>query len=258
MKLVRAIFPYNEKAFEMLKDFKDTAINAICEGITGQLWVDDEKNPRIVLGKYRDFRYLYGKFQKIENLEEILMSGCDCPVLVTNDEMWAKNLRPEITVKETTRYRLDSPEKFDEEALTEIWEKIKNYPQLELRIMNGEDYDGYDPTGWEHDMRGCYKSKEEFLAKSCGVVVVCDGEVVSGCSAYTYYSKGVEVQIETLEKYRGMGLGMIVGARYMLECQKRGLKPNWDAAHLQSAKMAQRLGFKLAGEYKAFELKKEG
>lgn len=258
MELKRAIFPYSKKAFERLEGFKDTVANAICEGVTGQLWVEDEKNPQIALGKYKDFRYLYGKPQKIENLEEVLISGCDCPVLVTNDKGWIEQLSDKIKVKALTRYRLKAPERFDERALEEISQGIKKYPQFELRIMNGEDYDAYDPTGWEHNMRGCYGSKEEFVEKSCGVVAVCDGEIISGCSAYTYYSEGVEVQIETLEKYRGMGLGIIVGARYIWECQKRGLKPNWDAAHLQSAKMAQRLGFELVCEYEAFELKKEG
>lgn len=258
MKLVKAKYPYCSKACEMLGIYNDTVVNTICENIAGQMWVDDENNPKVVLGKYKSYHYLNGLPQKVDNLTDILFDECNQPVLIANNNSWVEFLDADVNAKHTERYRLLTPQKFDEETLKGYFEKINNFPQFELRIMNDEDYDAYDPTGWEHNMRGCFKSKEDFLEKSCGVVIVHDGKIISGCSAYTYYSKGVEVQIETLEEYRGMGLGMIVGARYIYECQKRGIVPNWDAAHMQSAKMAQKLGFVFDRRYDAFELEKEG
>ena len=257
MKLVKGTFPYCAKAYDMLVGFGDTVIMSIFENIAGELWVDDEKNPEIALGIYRDFCYLSGTPCKVKNLDSILFSLCDNPVLIADNSEWVRFLPENVEFKETTRYRLATPERFDEQKLLAICEKIKYFPQLEMRIMNGEDYDSYNPEGWEHNMRGCYKNKEDFCEKSFGIIICDKKEIICGCSAYTYYSGGVEVQIETKKEYRGKGLASIVAAAYMLECQKRGAKPNWDAAHFQSAKMAMRLGFEMVGEYLAYELKKK-
>lgn len=257
MKLIKATYPYPNKAFEMLKDYKDTVLNAIFENITGELYLDNLQNPTVAMGKYKDYHYLNGIPQTVENLEEIIFTNCDHAIFVANDKKWLDYLSDRVSVKHTTRYRLITPEKFDTALLKSIAEKISDYPEYTMKIMDGEDYDRYNPEGWEHNMRGCYKDKKDFLEKSFGVVIIYNGEIVCGCSAYTYYSKGVEVQIETEKSHRGKGLATIVGAQYILECIKHNAIPNWDAAHIQSAKMAQKLGFILDKDYDAYELKRK-
>lgn len=256
MKLIEATFPYPEKAFEMLSGFKDSVIFSIFENITGKLYVDDEKKPEIALGCYKDFCFLSGNPCKVENLDAVLFSQCDNPVLIADNSLWADFLAKNTGFEKITRYKLKACESFDTVKLKSFTEKIKSFPQLSMRIMNGEDYDSFNPVGWEHDMRGCYKNREDFCEKSFGVIISDGREIVCGATAYSYYSKGIEIQIETKENYRNKGLATIAAAQLLLECEKRGATPHWDAAHMQSAKMAMKLGFEIVCRYDAYQLKK--
>ena len=256
MKLIKADYPYCDKAYDMLVGFNASVIFSIFENITGELWVDDEKNPEIALGIYKDFCFLSGKPRKVENLDNVLFSKCNKPVLIANTNEWLDFLPENTQFSKTSRFKLKAPESFDTKALEKVCQKIEDFPELEMRIMNGEDYLSYNPDGWEHNMRGCYKNKEDFCEKSFGIIIHDKKEIICGCTAYSYYSGGVEVQIETKKEYRGKGLASIAAAKYMLLCQQRGKKAHWDAAHIQSAKMAMKLGFEMVGEYITYELEK--
>lgn len=256
MKLIEAKCPYSEKAFEKLSGFKDSVIFSVFENITGKLYVDDENNPEIALACYRDFCFLSGTPCKVLNLDDILFSQCDNPVLIADNSLWTDFLGENTEYKRISRYKLKACEHFDTDKLKSFTAKIKDFPQLSMRIMNGKDYDSFNPDGWEHDMRGCYKSREDFCEKSFGVIISDCCEIICGATAYSYYSKGIEIQIETKKTYRNQGLATIAAAQLLLECEKRGAIPHWDAAHMQSARMAMKLGFEMVHEYAAYELKK--
>ncbi|NLD18802.1 MAG: GNAT family N-acetyltransferase [Clostridiales bacterium] len=50
---------------------------------------------------------------------------------------------------------------------------------------------------------------------------------------------------------------MPTAARFILECQKRGIRPCWDAANKISLHMAQKLGYEYNGEYSTVYISKE-
>ena len=87
-----------------------------------------------------------------------------------------------------------------------------------------------------------------------GVVILKDGEPVSGASSYSGYLGGIEVEIGTREDFRRKGLACICGAKLVLECMERGLYPSWDAQNLWSAALAQKLGYHFDKEYPAYEI----
>lgn len=256
MKLKKAYFPYPTQAFDALVKFNDSLIFSVFENIAGELWVDDLKKPAISLACYKDFCFLSGKPQAVDGIKDNIFSQSDNPVLIADNSLWADYLKKYALIKKTVRYKLVAPEKFDTELLSELSEKIKACPELELKLVTSADFDSFNPEGWEHDLRGCSENSSDFMKNSLGVVIKDKNSVVCIASAYTYYSKGIEVQIETKKEYRNRGLALSASAALVLECIKRGLTPHWDAAHEQSARLALRLGFVMQGEYTAYELKK--
>ena len=85
--------------------------------------------------------------------------------------------------------------------------------------------------------------------------MVCKGDrIVSGASSYSRYLEGIEVEIDTKEPYRRQGLAYACGAKLILECQKRGLYPSWDAHNMGSAALAEKLGYHISHAYTAVEI----
>ena len=100
-----------------------------------------------------------------------------------------------------------------------------------------------------------------------GVCILTGGEVVAGISSYSGYGRrsdenlgchgGIEIEVVTREDYRRKGLAYIGAARLLLECDKRGLYPNWDAANKMSVGLAEKLGYHFSHEYVVYKVKKE-
>ena len=64
---------------------------------------------------------------------------------------------------------------------------------------------------------------------------------------------GIEIEIDTKEECRRRGLALACGARLILECLDRGLYPSWDAANLDSVRLAEKLGYRFDRAYTAYE-----
>ena len=77
--------------------------------------------------------------------------------------------------------------------------------------------------------------------------------MAAGASTYSYYTGGIEVQIDTDSGFQQMGLAQCCGARLILDCMRRGLYPSWDAHNLKSLALAEKFGYEPAGEYIAYE-----
>ena len=259
MILKKTEFPYCEKFSSMLCGFEDSVIFSILEGICGAVFCDDEKNPVVAAACYKDFCFICGKPQEISNLKDIVFYYCDNPVLIADNKGWEKYFEDCFDFKRQKRFKMKAPPSFDIKSLEKISCEISRHPQLEMRIMNETDYESFDPRGWEHDMRGCYKDKEDFVNKSFGVIISDKGknQIICGATAYTYYSRGIEIQIETKKEYRNKGLASIAAAALLIQCEKRGVKAHWDAAHMQSAGLAMKLGLELKSDYEAYGLKKQ-
>lgn len=79
-----------------------------------------------------------------------------------------------------------------------------------------------------------------------------DDQPVSGASSYATYREGIEIEIDTREEYRRMGLAYACGAGLILECLERNIYPSWDAHNLESVALAEKLGYHYDHPYPAF------
>ena len=90
-----------------------------------------------------------------------------------------------------------------------------------------------------------WKDAGQFLQKGGGYTLICEG--VAASTAFASYRVGdrLEIGIETLEKYWGMGFAFWVCAALIEYCIKNGLEPVWSCRleNTGSYILAQRLGF---------------
>ncbi len=94
-----------------------------------------------------------------------------------------------------------------------------------------------------------FESPEDFVARGIGFCVLHDGRVVSGASSYAICNRGIEIQVNTHADHQKRGLATAVSAALLVYCLEHGREPNWDAANLTSARLAERLGYTPRGAY---------
>lgn len=108
---------------------------------------------------------------------------------------------------------------------------------------------------WTYDWTSQFPDYEGYQKHGLGVVILKDGKPVSGASSYSYYAKGIEIEIDTHANFRRRGLALICGARLILECERRGLYPSWDAQNPGSAALAEKLGYRHSHDYTVYEIR---
>lgn len=123
---------------------------------------------------------------------------------------------------------------------------------FELRPMDGALYTQAMKEDWSRDLCALFEDGLDYEARGIGVAVLCGGELVAGASSTPYTGTGLEIEIDTRPDQRGKGLATACGARLILDCLDRGLYPSWDAHDKRSAHLAQKLGYRLAGAYRAY------
>ncbi|MFB0637542.1 GNAT family N-acetyltransferase [Bacillus rugosus] len=99
-----------------------------------------------------------------------------------------------------------------------------------------------------------WDSVSQFSSKGFGFAVLHGNHVVSECTSIFLGHNRAEMDIYTLEEYRGMGLAYCAGSEFINFCLKNGIIPSWDcdARNNSSLTLAAKLGFKAKTEYTIF------
>ncbi|HRE27816.1 MAG TPA: GNAT family N-acetyltransferase [Anaerolineales bacterium] len=96
-----------------------------------------------------------------------------------------------------------------------------------------------------------FESVADFLERSFGYTLLLGGTPAGIAYGSLVNSRGLEVSVFIAEPYRRQGIATALAGRLVLECLRRGLRPNWDAANPESCALAEKLGFTPAGSYVA-------
>jgi GNAT superfamily N-acetyltransferase len=99
-----------------------------------------------------------------------------------------------------------------------------------------------------------FKSATDFYERGLGYCLFVRGRVVAGAYSAQACSKGIEVSIYVEDRHRQRGIATALAARLVLDCMQRGWVAHWDAANPESCKLAQKLGYRLTGEYAGYFL----
>ena len=113
-------------------------------------------------------------------------------------------------------------------------------------------YDRLTLQRWSKDLRGLFDSAEDFERRGLGFAAIHRGAIVAGASAYTVYDGGIEIEADTAPEVRRQGLASACAARLVLACLEQGLYPSWDAHTRVSLALAEKLGYRSAGEYRTY------
>lgn len=150
----------------------------------------------------------------------------------------------------TNRYSIRKDTVFDEGKLRRYVEMLpKGY---ELKRMDREIYKKVLREEWSKDFCAAFSDEKQFEENGMGVVAVLGEEIAAGASSYTFYRKGIEIEIDTKEAHRRKGLATACGAALILDCLKAGKYPSWDAIDLRSAALAEKLGYRIEKAYTTY------
>jgi GNAT superfamily N-acetyltransferase len=108
------------------------------------------------------------------------------------------------------------------------------------------------------DHLGNFSSVDDFMERGFGFGAVGPDGLACLATTFIVCGAGVEIQINTREKYRRKGLAAATAAKFILHCLENGLDPNWDAANLVSVSLAQKLGYTLQGTYTMYFIRGQG
>lgn len=250
----------NDNIRALFDCFDDSMIQSCFEGVYGELWCDDETDPKTAVIVSGDFHYLAGE---PAYADEIMAFLHDKPhaVIVPSSDGWfyVLNAQCDNALKKVKRYHMAIPDSFDIQRLDDILKDMKRLRLYgcELCPIGEKEFVKCRTSDWAYSFVSNFSDYNEFKQHGFGYVIKHMGKIVSGTSTYCYYSKGVEVEVSTHPEFRMRGLAKVTAAKFIKECIDRQLVPNWDARNMASVKIAGRLGFELRDTYTAYEFKSD-
>ncbi len=234
------------KAASLFAGMEDSLIASCLQGrMDSRIYVTDPEHPRSALAHLADFAFLAG-----EPARALVIEGKPrgFVILVPQNEAWAKLIEDCFPgVERWTRYAIRKDTTFDRKHLEKLASSLP--AGYELKPIDGDLYDRCLAEPLFTDGVCHFGSKAAYLEQGRGFVVVKDGAPVSMASSYTVYREGIEIEVDTLEGERRKGLATAVAAALILSCLHDGLYPSWDAANMDSVRLAEKLGYAFSHEY---------
>lgn len=239
------------KAERLFAGWQETLITSCLQRVMGKICVTDESAPRSA------FAYVgcFGFFDGEPSAELVKSVPEGFSILTPPNRPWAELIEviyPEA--EKTIRYAIRKDTHFDVPALKN---NLLLLPEgYELRQIDAELYDRCLENPATADFVSSFADKEAYLRDGRGVVIVKNGEIVSGASSYTRYKEGIELEVDTVEAERRKHLALVSCSALILNCLEEGLYPSWDAQNWDSVRLAEKLGYEFDHEYTVYELEK--
>jgi len=144
---------------------------------------------------------------------------------------------------------------FDRGQLSKMAQQLPD--GVELKLFDAQCVQAALQQEWSRDFCSQFSSEQDYLAHGFGVAAMAGGELVGGASTYVVCASKAEIQIDVRFDWRRKGIATACAARFLLECFRRGIVPEWDAVSTVSAHLARKLGFREAGAYPVWLLQEE-
>ena len=237
--------------------WEETMIYSCLQGIMGSLIADNPDKPTAAMACLADFCFLAGKPN--EELILSILEICDRNYLyiVPQNNEWGRMIKQcyGINAKKQIRYAFKKePDVFDPAYLKRLADSLPD--GYTMRFMDEEWFCKCQQYEWSRDFVFQYENYALYQKYGLGVIALFGEELAAGASSYTSYQNGIEIEIATQKTHRRKGLATACGAKLILECQKRGWYPSWDACNLWSAALAKKLGYHFDYEYIVYEITK--
>lgn len=245
----------------LFEGLEDSMVIAYVQGFMGDGYVDRMPDPQVGLIVSAEYCFFGGDFNLPEarDLAEHLFetTPLDQMIAIYPDKQtgWFELLMSIAPFRPVSLPRFGIVQRdyeFDQELLETIARKIPE--GMALVRFDEELYRQAMSEHWSMAFCEAFASTEEYLTQGFGYAVTEQGKLVAGASTMTVYDGGTETQVATRTGYEGQGLAMACSAAFIMECERRGMRPCWDAANEASLHMAQKLGYEYRGLYMTVEL----
>jgi predicted GNAT family acetyltransferase len=100
-----------------------------------------------------------------------------------------------------------------------------------------------------------FDSVSDFIGRGIGYYAEKNGEVIGAAYSSLVCNQGIEISLFVSDDYRRQGIATALSANLVRWCLENNMDAHWDAANLESCKLAEKLGYIPAGEYQAYYLK---
>ena len=251
-----------KEQMQYINDFylhcKDSTVLSCLQGYMGRAWVDQLPSPTVCRIVQGDFCFPAGNANSLE--ADKILSEFPTEIDMRNLLIIPHTIDWENKLEKSGKYNNIVRYSIKKEGFIFSVEKLLDYINLlpadyELRQIDEEIYDLVLSEEWSKDFCSNFKSADEYNKCGLGFVIFDSGKIICGASSYTVCQDGIEIQIGTRVEYRRQGFATICGARLLLECIELNKYPNWDAANLNSVRVAEKLGYHFDKEYATFQLK---
>lgn len=245
----------SDKVDFLFGDWQETLIWSCLQNVMGHLYANNLEIPTSAMAILGDLCFLAGEANREFVMYKPEWCTQDFMIMVPQNKAWADMIEECYGEKgkKVTRYAIKKePDVFDREMLQTVVDTLPD--DYTMKIMDEELFWRCREISWCRDWVSQYDNYEMYRDYGLGVVILKDGEPVSGASSYSGYRGGIEIQIDTKEEYRRKGLAYVCGAKLILECLKRGWYPSWDAQNKWSVALAEKLGYHFDHEYVAYEI----
>lgn len=244
-----------KKVEALFNGWEETMIYSYLQGCMGECYIDNIENPQSAQICIADFCFFAG----IPNIEFVKNIQNDFVIVVSQNKEWANLIKQVYGQRATLRERYALKKEnniFNQAYLENLVTKLQ--PCFEIRMIDESLYHQILSSECVqlHDLCAQFESYEEYRMHGLGVAILKDHRIIAGASSYTYYRNGIEIEIDTVSKYRRQGLAQVCGAKLILECLKRNLYPSWDAHNKISLALAEKLGYHFAYAYPIYEIMK--
>ncbi len=238
---------------------RDSMVKSYFDGLMGTGFAERESDAHWAAVRAGDYLFCAGSPVNAEAAAEYIRCemGSEAVIVPEYAEDWLAALTDSgLALTAFTRYHTRLPEGgFDLEALQRAADAVNGCGCMRIVRAGEKEYAQLRDCEWENSFVANFGGMEDFLENGFAFCIYVGDELASAASTFGYYSGGYELQIATAPKFRRRGFAMSAAAAFLLECIRRGKTPHWDAAHLGSVRIAQRLGFVPDGEYTALKLR---
>lgn len=238
----------------LLEGMEDTLILSALSGYMGDVYTDSDKEPTAVQVLVADFCFYAGKANK-----ELLLNrpgkSAEFVIMIPEGRDWEVLIEEvfEGCCKKISRYAIQKERDiFDREYLEKLVQQANT--EFSYVFIGPKEYEQIRSLDWACDLCSQFDNYEDYAARGLGVCALYENQVVAGCSSYTVYPEGYEIEIDTRSDFRRRHLALICAAKFILEALDRGKYPSWDAHNMGSVALAEKLGYHFKGEYTAYEV----
>ncbi|MBO6055325.1 MAG: GNAT family N-acetyltransferase [Oscillospiraceae bacterium] len=237
------------KAAHLFAGWEETLITSCLQNVMGAVYVTDQEAPASAMAFLGCFAFYAGRPDR----ELVLAKPAGFVIMTPENDSWSACIEECFPdAKKATRYAIRKDTVFDASHLQELVQRLP--AGYTLREIDSSLYDLCLQDPATADFVSSFGKKETFLALGRGVVVLKDGQIISGASSYSRYREGIEIEVDTIEAERRKGLASAACAALILRCLQEGLYPSWDAQNQISVRLAEKLGYELDHEYTVYEV----